>query len=196
MLKYGLSHHFDSNIRSFARRNRQSKFSPLKPFIPLPKYFESEWSYAQYRIPVQSAHISLSSTTRSSADTEDMVEEERCTVGWIQAPSDDDPTQPSEQEYQLIALTYNGGWYRLGLPKFTDSKAKRSSGVFPSSASTATSPPKASYVSRAASISGSSVASGRGDKGKGKEKERDTPKETRNCTLHEFRRYGRWDGWG
>ncbi|KAF9452448.1 WD40 repeat-like protein [Macrolepiota fuliginosa MF-IS2] len=113
--------------------NRQSTFSPLTPFLPLPKYFESEWSYAQYRIPVQSSHISLSSTrpavsssSLSSApvvkDT-DVPDEERCVVGWVQVATEDNQ-QPSEGgnssgaflEWQLIALTYVGGWYRLALP--------------------------------------------------------------------------------
>src|ERR1700761_990718 len=52
------------------RSNRQSTFSPLTPYLPLPKYFESEWSYAQYRIPTQSSHISLSATSVRSPTSE------------------------------------------------------------------------------------------------------------------------------
>ncbi|KAK0491000.1 SVP1-like protein 2 [Armillaria novae-zelandiae] len=84
--------------------NRQSSLSPLTNYLPLPKYFESEWSYAQYRIPVQSSHISLS---RSPAAN--VPDEERCVVGWIEGSDDPEP-------YQLVALTYTGGWYRLSLP--------------------------------------------------------------------------------
>jgi len=164
--------------------NRQSSLSPFTPFLPLPKYFESEWSYAQYRIPVQSSHISLSS--RSSAV--DLPEEERCVVGWI--TSTDDLSQATP-EYQLIALTFTGGWYRLSLPK-TGNSSKRHTG-FSSSGLASGSPPKSSLGPR--SVSGSSVTS-RLDKGKEKEKDREEKKDSRNCILQEYRRFGRWDGWG
>ncbi|CAA7259662.1 unnamed protein product [Cyclocybe aegerita] len=172
--------------------NRQSTFSPLTPFLPLPKYFESEWSYAQYRIPVQSAHISLSSTSRSSAA--DLPDEERCVVGWIQGPAEDPSLPGSTPDHQLIALTFTGGWYRLSLPKLTG-HTKRASGSVSPSGLVSSSPPKSSQLSRAHSVSGSSVTS-RADKGKGKEKEKEREKDSRNCTLQEYRRYGRWDGWG
>ncbi|KAK0230799.1 SVP1-like protein 2 [Armillaria fumosa] len=143
--------------------NRQSSFSPLTNYLPLPKYFESEWSYAQYRIPVQSSHISLSSTSVS--------DEERCVVGWIDRPSGD------PEPYQLVALTYTGGWYRLSLPALNAPTAASES------------PP----VARQRTPSVSSVA--RSEKGKEKEKDKEG-KEKRDCILREFRRYGRWDGWG
>ena len=164
--------------------NRQSSLSPLTPFLPLPKYFESEWSYAQYRIPVQSSHISLSS--RSSAA--DLPEEERCVVGWINLT---DPSQGTP-EYQLIALTFTGGWYRLSLPK-TGHLPKRNTGSS-STSLVPRSPPK-SFGPHTQSISGSSTAS-RLDKGKEKEKGREEKKDSRNCILQEYRRFGRWDGWG
>ncbi|KAG9317583.1 arginine-tRNA-protein transferase [Chiua virens] len=62
-----------------ASSNRQSSLSPLTPFLPLPKYFDSEWSYAQYRIPAQAAHISLSSTSARSSHT-DIAADEKCVV--------------------------------------------------------------------------------------------------------------------
>ncbi|KAJ7507683.1 SVP1-like protein 2 [Mycena galericulata] len=157
--------------------NRQSTFSPLTPYLPLPKYFESEWSYAQYRIPVQSAHITLSATSSMRAPPPE-VDEERCVVGWIEAPDVGD----GPVEHQLVALTYAGGWYRLSLPNASSSKT-----VGPAS----TSPPKSS---RQRTSSGSSVLS-RFDKGKEKEK-KDGEKQSRKCVLEEFRRFGRWDGWG
>jgi hypothetical protein len=42
-----------------------------------------------------------------------------------------------------------------------------------------------------------SAASSRADKGKGKQRERDKDKEksSSQCTLVEFRRFGRFDGW-
>ncbi|KAJ6629106.1 WD40-repeat-containing domain protein [Mycena sp. CBHHK59/15] len=162
--------------------NRQSTFSPLTPYLPLPKYFESEWSYAQYRIPVQSSHISLSATS-SRSPTTDLADEERCVVGWIEAPNDGNPNpNPGSVEHQLIALTYAGGWYRLSLPNASSSKAT----------TTSTSPPKS--IPRQRTSSGSTTLS-RADKGKEKER-KGREKESNKCVLQEFRRFGRWDGWG
>ncbi|THV08671.1 hypothetical protein K435DRAFT_740954 [Dendrothele bispora CBS 962.96] len=169
--------------------NTQSSFSPLTPWIPLPKYFSSEWSYAQYRIPSQSSHISISTTSRSP--TEDVPDEERCVVGWIRYSSSMNEksslnNEPESSEPQLIALTYSGGWYRLALPKSGSSTSP-------------TSPTKAagSHARRTSTSSVSSVSSGLDVKGKGKEKEsREKDNKASQCSLEEFRRYGRWDGWG
>ncbi|KXN83725.1 WD repeat domain phosphoinositide-interacting protein 3 [Leucoagaricus sp. SymC.cos] len=184
--------------------NRQSTFSPLAPFIPLPKYFESEWSYAQYRIPVQSSHISLSSTrpavgssSLSSAPVvkdRDIPAEERCVVGWVQVATEDHQqmtegggarSDSGILEWQLIALTYLGGWYRLALPKKGQEK-RREGG--PGGLAYG-SPPKA--MSRR----GSAASTVRGSD-KSKEKEKEKEKESRVCVLQEYRRFGRWDGWG
>ncbi|KAJ3837871.1 SVP1-like protein 2 [Lentinula raphanica] len=167
-----------------AASNRQSTFSPLAPYIPLPRYFESEWSYAQYRIPTQSSHISLSATTSSRSATEDVPDEERCVVGWIAVPAQ----ASTPTEYQLVALTYAGGWYRLSIP---NTKSHPSS----SSSSSSSSPPRGLH-GRSPSIS--STRSEQGYSRKGKEKEKDKSKDLKasQCQLQEFRRYGRWDGWG
>jgi hypothetical protein len=109
------------------------------------------------------------------------VDEERCVVGWIEAPNDES-TGGGAVEHQLVALTYAGGWYRLSLPA-----ARSKSGASDSS----TSLPK----SRQKTESGSSVIS-RLDKGKEKEKKDAGEKQSRKCVLEEFRRFGRWDGWG
>lgn len=117
-------------------------------------------------------------------------------VGWIEAPSDDTSGESTDGEYQLVVLTFAGGWYRLRLPKLSGSKvSKHGFGNLSPSKANFGSPPKfPSIPHQARSISGSS-ATGRLDKGK--EKERDAEKkESRNCTLEEFRRFGRWDGWG
>lgn len=103
-----------------------------------------------------------------------------------------DDLSEAAPDYQLIALTFTGGWYRLSLPK-PGSSSKQSGGSFPSLASG--SPPKSSLGPHTRSVSGSS-ATGRLDKGKEKEKDRDEKKDSRNCTLQEYRRFGRWDGWG
>ena len=184
--------------------NRQSTFSPLTQYLNLPKYFDSEWSYAQYRIPSQSAHISISAQPAKSP-TADVVDEEKCVVGWIQVSPEDhqlEPGRPPPAEYQLVALTYTGGWYRLSLPTSTSSQAAAvpspssySPGPAPSVQSPlSTSPPsvRTMPVHRPRSSSGSSFTS-RPDKGKEREREE---KPGRECILREFRRFGRWDGWG
>jgi hypothetical protein len=173
---------------SLTHRNRQSSLSSLTPFLPLPKYFGSEWSYAQYRIPAQSSHISLSSSSPRSP-TADIPDEERCVVGWIEVPNEDSERR-SAVEYQLVALTYTGGWYRLSLP----SKGVLNTAPTPSPPiSISGSPPRLTPMRRR-TASGSSVIS-RLDKGKEKEREREG-KESWECVLQEFRRFGRWDGWG
>ncbi|KAI0638299.1 WD40-repeat-containing domain protein [Trametes polyzona] len=183
--------------------NRQSTFSPLTPFIPLPKYFESEWSYAQYRIPSQSAHISLSAQP-AKPPTADVVDEEKCVVGWIQiSPEDqDEPGRTHAVEYQLIALTYTGGWYRLALPSSPSSNTSHPASTSSSASTRAGTPslreplsasPPSMRTVRPRSGSGSSFGI-RSDKGKEREREKEKP--GRECILREYRRFGRWDGWG
>lgn len=177
-------------------RNRQSTFSPLKPFVPLPSYFKSEWSYAQYRIPSQSAHISLSAGP-SKPPTADVVDEEKCVVGWIQAPSDDFDDSQGEppMEHQLVALTYTGGWYRLSLPKPSASTVTPSRTAISAAGTVVSgSPPRPASIPRPRSSSGSSFA-GRLDKGKDVDREKEGGA-SHECILREFRRFGRWDGWG
>ncbi|KAL0582027.1 Phosphatidylinositol 3,5-bisphosphate-binding protein [Marasmius crinis-equi] len=163
--------------------NRQSSISQLAPYLPIPKYFESEWSYAQYRIPMQSSHISLTSTTRSP--TEDVPDEERCVVGWVSVPVDDRPDGATEP--QLIALTYVGGWYRLALPKSASSSSASSEGGRSSKS------PLPQHMSSRSSVTSTAKQQ---RSGKGKEKEREKDPKTIQCTLEEYRRFGRWDGWG
>jgi hypothetical protein len=56
------------------------------------------------------------------------------------------------------------------------------------------SPPKSISTPRPRTSSSSSMIS-RLDKGKDKEREKEA-KESRECSLQEYRRFGRWDGWG
>ena len=184
-------------------RNRQSKLSPLTPFLPLPfKIFGSEWSYAMYSIPSQQSHIALSSTSIRS-QSKGIAEEDKCVVGWIQAPVDEN--DPTHLEHQLVALTYTGGWYRLRLPGDTGSQASS-----PDTGSAAGSPKlgATSLPLPPPSIKGGagnkvhqlrnrtpSVSSMRTDKGKEREKGDAEAKPSRKCTLEEYRKFGRWDGW-
>lgn len=133
---------------------------------------------------MQTSHISISASSRSA--TADAPDEERCVVGWVEAPSDSNSNR-SNTEYQLIALTYTGGWYRLSLPSHGVSSPA------PSSTTLSGSPPKLSSIARKRTSSGASVI-GRAEKGKEKEREKDG-KESTDCVLQEFRRFGRWDGW-
>ena len=94
-------------------KNRQSSLSSLSSILPLPKYFDSEWSYAQYYIPTQSTHVYFSSESLSDA-----LEGEKCIVGWIKGPPDDDSNADKgtpKLDDQMVALTYSGGWHRLAL---------------------------------------------------------------------------------
>lgn len=166
--------------------NRQSSLSPLAPFLPLPKYFDSQWSYAQYRIPAQAAHISLSSTSSVRSPATDLVADEKCVVGWIKIPSE---TEEPLQEYQLITLTYSGGWYRLSLPlkgPLADHSDLSGTSQDPSH--------RASPVPRQRTFSVSSISSAP-EKGKGKEREKER-RDGHDLILEEYRKYGRWDGWG
>ncbi|KAI0303878.1 WD40-repeat-containing domain protein [Russula brevipes] len=181
----GTIHVFSLVVAGAGPSNRQSKLSSLTSFIPIPKYFESEWSYAQFRIPTQSAHISLTQQAAARDANPDLAEEEN--------PGAAAAGLPPVPEYQLIALTYTGGWYRLALPNKKLSSASPGAGLMnvPSSSGSVRS-------GRARSPSGSSVAGGgRGDKGKGvSSRDSDRKEGGRDCTLLEFRRFGSWDGWG
>ncbi|KAF9821415.1 hypothetical protein IEO21_00661 [Rhodonia placenta] len=189
--------HVFSLVGGSGSSNRQSTFSPLKPFIPLPTYFHSEWSYAQYHIPSQSSHISLSAPP-SRPPTADDVDEEKCIVGWIQAPSNNqDDSSQGAMEHQLIALTYTGGWYRLSLPRSSiPPKSVTPTQHHTSGTVISASPPSIRAISMTRPRTGSVSSFGtRTEKGKEREREREG-KESRECALQEFRRFGRWDGWG
>ena len=153
----------------------------MTPFLPLPKYFDSEWSYAQYRIPSQVSHISLTSASARSSGGESL-DEERCVVGWIQTSLDSASDGEPAAEHQLIALTFRGGWYRLSLPSSGVSNSPSSPQTTASSASSPLHPLRARTLS----------LTSRSDKGKEKDR---GEKESRDCTLREFRRFGRWDEW-
>lgn len=102
------------------------------------------------------------------------------------------PSTVGEPEYQLIALTFSGGWYRLSLPgssgtgtgqggdpKSPSTKSSRSAGT-PSRTSTPT--------GRQGSIREESKQ--RRSSGEG------SPNSSNSLSLQEFRRFGRFDGWG
>ena len=139
---------------------------------------------------MQSAHISLSSTSKNKEPNLDQAEEEKCVVGWIDVSGDDDLESDREPgpEYQLVALTYTGGWYRLSLPPVKGAVVKD----VPSASATKLLRQATTQQGYARSSASSSVSSRTDRHGKGKEKE----KQSRDCVLEEYRKYGRWDGWG
>ena len=124
----------------------------------------------------------------------DLPDEERCVVGWMQGPAQDALQPSSAPNYQLLALTFTGGWYRLALPKLTTNVQTTGSPTFGLSPLPGSPPRNSSLQLAPRSVSGSSVIS-KADKGKEKMREKEK-KESRDCTLQEYRRYGRWDGWG
>ncbi|CDZ97147.1 Uncharacterized conserved protein, contains WD40 repeats [Phaffia rhodozyma] len=165
-------------------RNPKSPFQTLQPYLPisLPKYFLSEWSHAQFRLPTRTPHAetlthlspsspsdlpstSTSSTSTSTAQSASSVRsgssstamEDKCLVSWVQVhsssasgtaagisttpyqyasnpslsfksrPSTSEITPSLQMEYQLIALTYTGGYYRIALPSSSSSSSSVSS---------------------------------------------------------------------
>ncbi|CEL59707.1 WD repeat domain phosphoinositide-interacting protein 3 OS=Xenopus tropicalis GN=wdr45b PE=2 SV=1 [Rhizoctonia solani AG-1 IB] len=198
-------------------KNRTSKLSAIKDYLRLPKIFVSEWSYAQYRLPAQAPSSNLAALSSQVIDpTAERIDEERCTVAWIQVPVESPaPVSPSKtsrplkstplistksapnmpagpehpMNYQLVALTYSGGWYRLSLPPVAGTMLR--SETRPSTPSAGRS--SGSVLSSSPnnnSVSGAAVR-GREDAEGTEAKE----KQSRRCILEEFRRFGRWDGW-
>jgi len=128
--------------------NQRSALAPLSAVLPLPKYFQSEWSYATFRLPQPATHTDLGTFTLPDEP------EIRCVCAWVEVPAVDERGRPreGEVEHKLVALTWAGGWYRLGLPEMVRESEKG--------------------------------------------KEREVEPVSRQLGLEEFRRYGRWDGWG
>ncbi|KIM25202.1 hypothetical protein M408DRAFT_331305 [Serendipita vermifera MAFF 305830] len=246
------------HVFSLERSNRLSALRQATSFLPggIGKIIDSEWSYAQYRLPTPSAHQahSMSQTNRLGTAHPDAGDEERWMVGWITLPSDTTPqsspakgpvplpsihnkgkgrmqplgsplrgpgdrpsplspsrssragvTSPSLPDYQLVALTFTGGWYRLSLPNQSE-PTDRSSTPEPYQGSGGA---KRSAPRQPESIA-PSERTGSGSpqlatKRLADQKRRDSSRrrgsdaqvnDTNQCHLEEFRRYGRWDGWG
>lgn len=106
-------------------------------------------------------------------------------VGWIDASEDEDLSERGPvPDYQLVALTYTGGWYRLSLPPVKGAVKDTPSSSSTSLLRAATTPKGYRRPSISSSVSSKTE--------KGKEKE----KQGTDCTLVEYRKFGRWDGWG
>jgi len=101
-------------------------------------------------------------------------------------PAASNPTVTAP-EYQLIALTYSGCWYRLSLPGSSSSGSKGDLRNPPKSSKSVGTPSRAS------------TPTGRKGSLREEAKQRRASGEANVSTslhLEEFRRFGRFDGWG
>ncbi|KAL7409899.1 WD40-repeat-containing domain protein [Mrakia frigida] len=75
-------------------KNRPSALSLISPYLPvsLPRYFSSEWSHAQYRLPSRNPHAETLSL--GSHDASSDGGEEKCVVGWIEVASGKENVSP------------------------------------------------------------------------------------------------------
>lgn len=216
--------------------NRTSVFRQVLAYSPVQtNYLNSEWSYAQYRLPTPPAHVahSYSTTNRLGTIHPDAGDEEKWTVGWITLPPDitphtspnkpttplpsparskgkgrvetsGSPLRPSHDrkpsssstrappppEYQLVALTFTGGWYRLSLPKAEKDRAGTPE-AYQGSGKTAYSGTRDRVGSP--QLGGSRRST---EKRISPRRNSDAQNDGNKCQLEEFRRFGRWDGWG
>jgi len=101
------------------------------------------------------------------------------------------PTGPTvaAPQYQLIALTYSGGWYRLSLPGSTSPGSTGDLKNLPKSSKSMGTPSRASTPT---DRKGSLQEEGKQRRASGEVK----PNVSSSLRLEEFRRFGRFDGWG
>lgn len=121
------------------RCTESSKKTQLKLLQPyLPKYFSSEWSHSQFRLPAPAPtasrlpfSLSTASTLSGERSSTPTVEDDVCISTWIEVeiPLANPPEReavkgkmreqpreverPTRKESQVIALTRSGGWYRI-----------------------------------------------------------------------------------
>ena len=134
-----------SSSRDAASASSQSKktqgLNLLKPYLP--KYFASQWSHAQFRLP-SPVHASAPASTTGERSNKLTTENDTCICVWlddgdeegiaavtplplpssrhsrrsVSAPTPPAQTAPStsatsRKNKQLVALTHSGAWYRL-----------------------------------------------------------------------------------
>ncbi|GAA5879269.1 hypothetical protein JCM3774_006420 [Rhodotorula dairenensis] len=120
--------------RSGASTPRQKQLSMLKPYLP--KYFSSEWSHSQFRLPAPAPPASrlpfslsnpsnypssaFSATGASTAHAAPTVEDDVCICAWIDGLQDTIMSERLAAEFrssQLVAITRSGGWFRIAFDR-------------------------------------------------------------------------------
>ena len=103
----------------------------------------------------------------------------------------------SSPEYQLVALTFTGGWYRLSLPN--NETKDRAGTPEPYQGPSKSSQPTARRSDNQRRTDSPQLGGSR----RSSEQKRASPRRNSDaqddngkCQLEEFRRFGRWDGWG
>ncbi|KAG8825715.1 hypothetical protein FRC17_008559 [Serendipita sp. 399] len=175
--------------------------------------------------PAHVAH-SLSQTNRLGVANPDAGDEEKWTVGWIEIPpkvtspntgrtplpsnraapvsppkssrhlpsSPISPQSPPEPQYQLVALTYTGGWYRLSLPQSSEPN-ERAGTPEPYQGQSRNNQGRTSATITDSSSQRSVDSRTSGAKSRRRNSDAQRADST-TCQVEEFRRFGRWDGWG
>ncbi|GAA6007650.1 hypothetical protein JCM11491_003912 [Sporobolomyces phaffii] len=102
---------------SGASTPRQKQYSLLKPYLP--KYFSSEWSHSQFRLPspglpasrLPSFSIPSSSSSSATTSTPSTVEDDKCICTWVEVElsDDDDEDEDVDRGAQDPASTSVGG---------------------------------------------------------------------------------------
>lgn len=162
--------------------------SILKPYLP--KYFSSEWSHSQFRLPAPAPAasrlpFSLSNptnfpsqafTSSTSANAAPTIEDDICTCAWInptEVEGDGLPSQTGELAgSQLVAITRSGGWFRVAFDVEAESSEDR----------------KGKGRAHETAADRSRTAPREGAIGLDKES-------TSDCRVAEYQRYGQKDGW-
>ncbi|GAA5980380.1 hypothetical protein JCM10908_001633 [Rhodotorula pacifica] len=178
---------------SGASTPRQKQLSMLKPYLP--KYFSSEWSHSQFRLPAPAPPASRlpfslsnpsnypstafsSSGAAGAANAAPTVEDDVCICAWIDGNRDSarsatNNTASDFQSAQLVAITRSGGWFRIAFdsepPPKSDPKGKGRA-----------------TDERPGSRAGTKVSEGV----IGLDKD-----STSDCRVVEYRRFGQKDGW-
>ncbi|KWU45386.1 WD40 repeat-like protein [Rhodotorula sp. JG-1b] len=98
------------------KKDAEKQLSMLKPYLP--KYFSSEWSHSQFRLPAPASPPSRLPAGTSTATSAPTVEDDVCICAWIDVPPDDGQNERSApssdfRSSQLVAITRSGGWFRI-----------------------------------------------------------------------------------
>lgn len=105
---------------------KQALNSLLKPYIPVPKYFQAAKSSALFRLPVEETSARpqiLGRTSSTGPSMRELAIRDRYVVAWQLIRSTRDPGMSPQDlpgyvaELQLVIVTHAGEWYRLAVPE-------------------------------------------------------------------------------